>query len=52
MPDNSQLHVGRLHAALDGELEGYLRTDEASRAMWSTDASVYLRKPVGVVVAR
>src|SRR5215212_2541206 len=48
MPDNSQLHVSRLHA----ELEGYLRTDEASRAMWSTDASIYLRKPVGVVVAR
>src|SRR5215213_3737110 len=42
----------RLHDALDGRLEGYLRTDEASRAMWSTDASIYLRKPVGVVVAR
>jgi FAD/FMN-containing dehydrogenase/Fe-S oxidoreductase len=41
-----------LHAALDGRLEGYLRTDEASRALWSTDASIYLRKPVGVVVAR
>jgi FAD/FMN-containing dehydrogenase/Fe-S oxidoreductase len=52
MPENSQLHVSRLHNALDGELEGYLRTDEASRAMWSTDASIYLRKPVGVVVAR
>jgi FAD/FMN-containing dehydrogenase/Fe-S oxidoreductase len=42
----------RLRAALDGRLEGYLRTDEASRALWSTDASIYLRKPVGVVVAR
>jgi FAD/FMN-containing dehydrogenase/Fe-S oxidoreductase len=42
----------RLHAALDGRLEGYLRTDEASRALWSTDASIYLRKPIGVVVAR
>jgi FAD/FMN-containing dehydrogenase/Fe-S oxidoreductase len=42
----------RLHAALDGRLEGYLRTDAASRALWSTDASIYLRKPVGVVVAR
>ena len=42
----------RLHSALDGKLEGYLRTDEASRALWSTDASIYLRKPVGVVVAR
>jgi len=42
----------RLHAALDGRLEGYLRTDEASRVLWSTDASIYLRRPVGVVVAR
>src|ERR671921_622541 len=42
----------RLHGALDGRLEGHLRTDDASRAMWSTDASIYLRKPVGVVVAR
>ena len=42
----------RLRAALDGRLEGYLRTDEASRALWSTDASIYLRRPVGVVVAR
>ena len=44
--------AGRLHAALDGRLEGYLRTDEASRALWSTDASIYLRRPEGVVVAR
>ena len=42
----------RLHGALDGRLEGYLRTDAASRALWSTDASIYLRRPVGVVVAR
>ena len=33
-------------------MDGYLRTDDASRALWSTDASIYLRKPVGVVVAR
>ena len=44
--------AGLLHAALDGRLEGYLRTDAASRALWSTDASIYLRRPVGVVVAR
>jgi FAD/FMN-containing dehydrogenase/Fe-S oxidoreductase len=42
----------QLHGALDGRLEGYLRTDPASRALWSTDASIYLRRPVGVVVAR
>ena len=52
MPDRPDPHVTQLHSALDGELEGYLRTDDASRAMWSTDASIYLRRPVGVVVAR
>src|ERR687897_2777489 len=52
MPDRPEPYARQLHAALDGKLEGYLRTDEASRAMWSTDASIYLRKPVGVVVAR
>ncbi len=52
MPDKPEPYAIELHAALDSELEGYLRTDEPSRAMWSTDASIYLRKPVGVVVAR
>ncbi|HZY58077.1 MAG TPA: FAD-binding oxidoreductase, partial [Rubrobacteraceae bacterium] len=42
----------RLHAALDGRLDGYLRTDPASRALWSTDASIYLRRPVAVAVVR
>jgi FAD/FMN-containing dehydrogenase/Fe-S oxidoreductase len=50
--ERSERIAERLHAALDGRLEGYLRTDEASRALWSTDASIYLRRPVGVVVAR
>jgi FAD/FMN-containing dehydrogenase/Fe-S oxidoreductase len=50
--DRSEPYARRLHAALDGRLEGYLRTDEASRALFSTDASIYLRKPAGVVVAR
>ena len=44
--------VQLLHEALDGKLNGSLRTDEASRALWSTDASIYLRKPEGVVTAR
>src|SRR5215217_2619126 len=42
----------RLHEALDGKLDGSLRTDRASRALWSTDASIYLRRPVGVAVVR
>lgn len=41
-----------LHDALDGVLQGDLRTDPASRALWSTDASIYQREPAGVVVAR
>src|SRR5919202_2423083 len=42
----------RLHAALDGRLDGYLRTDPASRALWSTDASIYQRRPVAVAIVR
>jgi FAD/FMN-containing dehydrogenase/Fe-S oxidoreductase len=52
MPDVLEPFVRKLHDVLDGRLDGYLRTDDASRALWSTDASIYLRKPVGVVVAR
>jgi FAD/FMN-containing dehydrogenase/Fe-S oxidoreductase len=52
MTDKLESSVSQLHDALDSRLDGYLRTDEASRALWSTDASIYLRKPVGVVVAR
>src|SRR3954465_6874525 len=52
MTDTLEPFARQLHAALDGRLEGYLRTDDASRALWSTDASIYLRKPVGVVAAR
>ena len=52
MHNKPESPVRRLHAELDGRLDGYLRTDSASRALWSTDASIYLRKPVGVVVAR
>jgi FAD/FMN-containing dehydrogenase len=45
-------HARRLQDALEGKLDGYLRIDPASRALWSTDASIYLRRPAGVVVAR
>ena len=41
-----------LHRTLGESLDGDLRTDPASRALWSTDASIYLRRPEGVVVAR
>jgi FAD/FMN-containing dehydrogenase/Fe-S oxidoreductase len=51
MGESSGHLARRLHELLDGKLDGYLRTDEASRSLWSTDASIYLRRPVGVVVA-
>jgi FAD/FMN-containing dehydrogenase len=50
--EESNTPAQRLHAALDGKLDGYLRTDAASRSLWATDGSIYLRRPAGVVVAR
>lgn len=41
-----------LRERLDGKLDGYLRTDPAYRSLYATDASIYKRRPVGVVVAR
>jgi len=42
----------RLRAALDGRLDGELLTDGVARSLWATDASIYLRRPEAVVVAR
>ncbi|MGH3086796.1 MAG: FAD-binding and (Fe-S)-binding domain-containing protein [Rubrobacteraceae bacterium] len=50
--ENTDQLIGRLRGKLDGRLDGYLRTDAASRAMFSTDASIYQRSPIGVVAAR
>ncbi len=52
MHDKPEPPVRRLHADLDGWLDGYPRMDPASRALWSTDASIHLRKPAGIVAAR
>ena len=52
MHDKPEPSVRRLHAGLDGRLDGYPRMDPASRALWSTDASRHLRKPAGIVAAR
>ena len=41
-----------LRQALAGKIEGEIRFDEVSRALYSTDASVYQIDPLGVVVAR
>ncbi|HEX3317456.1 MAG TPA: FAD-binding and (Fe-S)-binding domain-containing protein, partial [Solirubrobacteraceae bacterium] len=42
----------RLGAALRGRLDGELLTDDVARSLWATDASIYLRRPEAVVVAR
>jgi FAD/FMN-containing dehydrogenase/Fe-S oxidoreductase len=41
-----------LQHALERELEGEVRFDHVSRALYSTDASVYQIEPLGVVVPR
>ena len=38
-------HAQRLRDALEGKLDGYLRTDPASRALWSTDGGWILTTP-------
>jgi FAD/FMN-containing dehydrogenase/Fe-S oxidoreductase len=42
----------RLRAALQGRLDGDLLIDDVARSLWATDASIYLRRPEAVVVAR
>jgi len=41
-----------LREELERQLEGEVRFDKVSRALYSTDASVYLIEPLGVVVPR
>ncbi|MBL8219736.1 MAG: FAD-binding oxidoreductase, partial [Bryobacterales bacterium] len=41
-----------LQAALEAELAGEVRFDKVSRALYSTDASVYQIEPLGVVVPK
>ncbi|HEX4274691.1 MAG TPA: FAD-linked oxidase C-terminal domain-containing protein [Bryobacteraceae bacterium] len=44
--------VASLQRALEGSIEGEVRFDAVSRALYSTDASVYQIAPLGVVVAK
>jgi FAD/FMN-containing dehydrogenase len=41
-----------LRSALEEKIAGEVRFDEISRALYSTDASVYQIRPLGVVIAR
>ena len=44
--------VDTLRAQLESAIEGEVRFDRVSRALYSTDASVYQIEPIGVVIAK
>jgi FAD/FMN-containing dehydrogenase/Fe-S oxidoreductase len=46
------IDVGALHDSLRKEITGEVRFDRLSRALYSTDASVYQIVPVGVVIPK
>src|SRR5688572_2789829 len=46
------IDVAALRKALEAEVQGEVRFDAVSRALYSTDASVYQIEPLGVVVPR
>ncbi len=47
-----ELDRKELHAALAAEMEGEVRFDSLSRALYATDASVYQIVPAGVVIPK
>jgi FAD/FMN-containing dehydrogenase/Fe-S oxidoreductase len=47
-----QLEAGTLESELRSQIEGEVRFDTISRALYSTDASVYLIQPLGVVIPK
>ena len=50
--DAARVDASALERALRGAIAGEVRFDRVSRALYSTDASVYQIEPLGVVVAR
>ena len=50
--DASRVDAPALERALETAIAGEVRFDRVSRALYSTDASVYQIEPLGVVVAR
>src|SRR5262245_37414905 len=46
------MDVDALRRDLESQIEGEVRFDPVSRALYSTDASVYFIEPVGVVVVK
>ena len=50
--DVRSLNLAGLRRALATEIKGEIRLDKVSRALYSTDASVYQIEPIGVVIPR
>jgi FAD/FMN-containing dehydrogenase/Fe-S oxidoreductase len=50
--DVRQVDVQALRSEFEAQIEGEVRFDKISRALYSTDASVYQIDPLGVVVVR
>src|SRR5438093_12513741 len=50
--ENSAVDVAALHVALAAQIQGEVRFDRISQALYSTDASVYQILPLGVVIPK
>src|SRR5678816_3194707 len=50
--DAARVDAAALERALRAAIAGEVRFDRVSRALYSTDASVYQIEPLGVIVAR
>src|SRR5205807_877960 len=51
-PSSNPVNVEALRRDLEQQIEGEVRFDRLSRALYSTDASVYQILPLGVVIVR
>jgi len=51
-PQSSHVDVAALRRELESQIDGEVRFDRVSRALYSTDASVYQIEPIGVVVVK
>ena len=48
----SESNIRQLTEELNRQVSGEVRFDKMSRALWSTDASIYQIEPVGVVLPK
>ena len=52
VPSEPAVDAAALQRELENQIEGEVRFDTISRALYSTDASVYLIRPLGVVIPK